>query len=120
MIKGFCVACNPLIADQDNTCAVIECAYRQQFREEKNLALSLILRAGAGMKARTLHRVLGIILLLPFFGWALTGLVFSTGTHGRIFYPGRSTLSALYTSSGRYAAAKLLVTNKDRPQAFYI
>lgn len=28
------------------------------------------------MKARTLHRVLGLILLLPFFGWALTGLVF--------------------------------------------
>jgi hypothetical protein len=28
------------------------------------------------MKARTLHRVIGIILLLPFFGWALTGLVF--------------------------------------------
>lgn len=28
------------------------------------------------MKARTLHRVLGIILLLPFFGWALTGFVF--------------------------------------------
>lgn len=28
------------------------------------------------MKTRTLHRVLGIILLLPFFGWALTGLVF--------------------------------------------
>ena len=29
------------------------------------------------MKARALHRVIGIILLLPFFGWALTGLVFS-------------------------------------------
>lgn len=28
------------------------------------------------MKARGLHRVIGIILLLPFFGWALTGLVF--------------------------------------------
>lgn len=28
------------------------------------------------MKTRTLHRVLGVILLLPFFGWALTGLVF--------------------------------------------
>lgn len=28
------------------------------------------------MKARNLHRVLGVILLLPFFGWALTGLVF--------------------------------------------
>ena len=28
------------------------------------------------MKARTLHRVIGIILLLPFFAWALTGLVF--------------------------------------------
>ncbi len=28
------------------------------------------------MKTRALHRVLGIILLLPFFGWALTGLVF--------------------------------------------
>ena len=28
------------------------------------------------MKARALHRVIGIILLLPFFGWALTGLVF--------------------------------------------
>lgn len=28
------------------------------------------------MRARTLHRVIGIILLLPFFGWALTGLVF--------------------------------------------
>jgi hypothetical protein len=28
------------------------------------------------MKARTLHRVIGLILLLPFFGWALTGLVF--------------------------------------------
>lgn len=30
----------------------------------------------SGMKARTLHRTLGIILLLPFFGWAITGLVF--------------------------------------------
>jgi hypothetical protein len=28
------------------------------------------------MRARTLHRVLGIILLLPFFGWSLTGLFF--------------------------------------------
>ncbi|HJQ30855.1 MAG TPA: PepSY domain-containing protein [Pyrinomonadaceae bacterium] len=28
------------------------------------------------MRARALHRVIGIILLLPFFGWALTGLVF--------------------------------------------
>lgn len=28
------------------------------------------------MKARTLHRTIGIILLLPFFGWAITGLVF--------------------------------------------
>lgn len=28
------------------------------------------------MKIRALHRVIGIILLLPFFGWALTGLVF--------------------------------------------
>lgn len=28
------------------------------------------------MKTRRLHRALGIILLLPFFGWAVTGLVF--------------------------------------------
>ena len=28
------------------------------------------------MKARKLHRVIGIILLLPFFGWAVTGFVF--------------------------------------------
>lgn len=28
------------------------------------------------MKVRTLHRIIGIILLLPFFGWAITGLVF--------------------------------------------
>lgn len=28
------------------------------------------------MRARVLHRAIGIILLLPFFGWALTGLVF--------------------------------------------
>jgi hypothetical protein len=28
------------------------------------------------MKARKLHRCIGIILLLPFFGWAITGLVF--------------------------------------------
>jgi uncharacterized iron-regulated membrane protein len=28
------------------------------------------------MKTRTVHRVIGIILRLPFFGWALTGLVF--------------------------------------------
>lgn len=28
------------------------------------------------MKARKLHRAIGIILLLPFFGWAITGLVF--------------------------------------------
>jgi hypothetical protein len=28
------------------------------------------------MKIRALHRLIGIILLLPFFGWALTGLVF--------------------------------------------
>ena len=28
------------------------------------------------MRARTFHRVIGIILLLPFLGWALTGLVF--------------------------------------------
>lgn len=28
------------------------------------------------MRARTLHRVIGLVLLLPFFGWALTGLVF--------------------------------------------
>jgi hypothetical protein len=32
--------------------------------------------ARTGMRARALHRTLGIILLLPFFGWALTGLVF--------------------------------------------
>ena len=30
------------------------------------------------MRARTVHRVIGIILLLPLFGWALTGLVFFT------------------------------------------
>ena len=28
------------------------------------------------MKVRKLHRGLGIVLLLPFFGWAITGLVF--------------------------------------------
>jgi hypothetical protein len=28
------------------------------------------------MKIRTLHRIIGIVLLLPFFGWALTGFVF--------------------------------------------
>jgi hypothetical protein len=28
------------------------------------------------MRIRSLHRILGIVLLLPFFGWALTGLVF--------------------------------------------
>jgi len=28
------------------------------------------------MKARKLHRTIGVILLLPFFGWAITGLVF--------------------------------------------
>lgn len=28
------------------------------------------------MKARKLHRVIGVILLLPFFGWAVTGFVF--------------------------------------------
>jgi hypothetical protein len=28
------------------------------------------------MKARKVHRVIGVILLLPFFGWAITGLVF--------------------------------------------
>ncbi len=28
------------------------------------------------MKVRRLHRIIGIILLLPFFGWAITGLVF--------------------------------------------
>ena len=28
------------------------------------------------MRTRTLHRVIGIILLLPFVGWATTGLVF--------------------------------------------
>lgn len=28
------------------------------------------------MKVRRLHRGLGIVLLLPFFGWAITGLVF--------------------------------------------
>jgi len=28
------------------------------------------------MKARKLHRVIGVILLLPFLGWAITGFVF--------------------------------------------
>ena len=28
------------------------------------------------MRVRSLHRIIGIILLVPFFGWALTGLVF--------------------------------------------
>ncbi len=28
------------------------------------------------MRVRTLHRAIGIILLLPFFAWALTGLIF--------------------------------------------
>lgn len=28
------------------------------------------------MKARRLHRLVGLILLIPFFGWAFTGLVF--------------------------------------------
>lgn len=28
------------------------------------------------MKVRTVHRVVGIILLLPFFAWAITGFVF--------------------------------------------
>jgi hypothetical protein len=28
------------------------------------------------MRARILHKVIGLVLLLPFFGWAVTGLVF--------------------------------------------
>ena len=28
------------------------------------------------MKTRKIHRVIGVILILPFFGWALTGFVF--------------------------------------------
>ena len=28
------------------------------------------------MKARTLHRCIGVVLLLPFLGWAVTGFVF--------------------------------------------
>ena len=28
------------------------------------------------MRARILHRIIGIALLLPFFGWAITGMVF--------------------------------------------
>ena len=28
------------------------------------------------MRARKLHRIIGIVLLLPFFGWTLTGFVF--------------------------------------------
>ena len=28
------------------------------------------------MRIRSLHRIIGIILLLPFFGWAITGLIF--------------------------------------------
>lgn len=28
------------------------------------------------MKARKLHRIIGVTLLLPFFGWAITGFVF--------------------------------------------
>lgn len=28
------------------------------------------------MRARKLHRIIGVVLLLPFFGWALTGIVF--------------------------------------------
>ena len=28
------------------------------------------------MKLRKLHRIIGLVMLLPFFGWALTGLVF--------------------------------------------
>src|SRR5215831_9344599 len=28
------------------------------------------------MRARTLHRIIGVILLLPFLGWAATGFVF--------------------------------------------
>ena len=28
------------------------------------------------MKIRKLHRIIGLILLLPFFGWAITGFIF--------------------------------------------
>ena len=28
------------------------------------------------MKVRSVHRIIGIILLLPFFGWAITGFIF--------------------------------------------
>ena len=28
------------------------------------------------MKVRNVHRIIGIILLLPFFGWAITGFIF--------------------------------------------
>jgi len=28
------------------------------------------------MRARTLHRIIGVILLLPFLGWAITGFIF--------------------------------------------
>jgi hypothetical protein len=28
------------------------------------------------MRVRSVHRIIGIVLLIPFFGWALTGLVF--------------------------------------------
>jgi hypothetical protein len=28
------------------------------------------------MKTRSLHRIIGVIMLLPFFGWAITGAIF--------------------------------------------
>jgi uncharacterized iron-regulated membrane protein len=59
------------------------------------------------MQVRRIHRLIGIVLLLPFFGWALTGLVFFLkpgygGAYGTLMpktYPIKTQL-AINTQAG--------------------
>jgi hypothetical protein len=53
------------------------------------------------MRIRSLHRIFGIILLLPFLGWAITGLVF-------FFKPG-------YTGAYEVLAPKTYLINTQLP-----
>jgi uncharacterized iron-regulated membrane protein len=57
------------------------------------------------MKARKLHRVIGVVLLLPFFGWAITGFVF-------FIKPGYAAAYEMLTPK-TYALTDALPVNPD-------
>lgn len=66
------------------------------------------------MRVRSLHRLIGLILLVPFFGWAITGLVF-------FFKPGyAAAYDLLQIKTYPLAGAPAVVPNPEWQEIRYL